>query len=82
MGIGVGTVVLYCCHVTRALWEMCRKFGNWMSEEEQQVSMKAIEENIQFPNCIGSGDGSLIPSDRRPDIVGNNYLSRKGFFGV
>lgn len=82
MGIAEGTVVLYCTRVTRVIRELRENFGSWMSDVEQDESAAHIYKNIGFPDCVGSGDGSLIPSDGRPPHVGTNFLSRKGFFGV
>lgn len=81
MGIGYGTVLLYCRRVTRAFRELRGLFATWLNEEELQESIDAIFAKIGFPNCPGSGDGSLIQSVQ-PSWMGPAYLSRKGFFAV
>ncbi|KAE9388591.1 hypothetical protein BT96DRAFT_836010 [Gymnopus androsaceus JB14] len=78
MGIGYGTVILYCRRVTRALRET---FATWLNEKELQESTDAILAKVGFPNCAGSGNGSLIQS-LQPSWMGLAYLSRKGFFAL
>lgn len=82
MGIAEGTVVLYCRRVTQAIRELHDWFGSWMSETEQKDLESRIFEKIWFPKYVGSGNGSLIPADQMPALIGSNYLGRKGFFGV
>ncbi|KAE9398423.1 hypothetical protein BT96DRAFT_760240, partial [Gymnopus androsaceus JB14] len=81
MGIGYGTVILYCRRVTRALRELHGTFATWLNEKELQESTDAILAKAGFPNCAGSGDRSLIQS-LQPSWMGPAYLSRKGFFAL
>ncbi|KAJ6631000.1 hypothetical protein B0H10DRAFT_1938577 [Mycena sp. CBHHK59/15] len=82
LGIGLGTVVLYCRRVIRAIRELKKQYAPWFSEEHQLQTSAQIEAKIGFPDCVGSGDGSLIQTSQQPSWMGPAYLSRKGFFAV
>ncbi|KAF8989631.1 hypothetical protein BDZ89DRAFT_974674, partial [Hymenopellis radicata] len=56
VGIGYGTVLLYCYRVTRALRELRDRFVNFPNEEDQQASMEYIERRNGFKNCIHYGE--------------------------
>ncbi|KAF8160253.1 hypothetical protein K438DRAFT_1499501, partial [Mycena galopus ATCC 62051] len=75
LGIGYGTVILYCRRVTRAVHELKKKYAPWFSEEDQRATMEKFEEKTGFPNCVGSGDGSLIQTSDKPSWIGTAYLS-------
>ncbi|KAG7099563.1 hypothetical protein E1B28_001396 [Marasmius oreades] len=81
VGVGAGTVVLYCRRVTRAIRELRSKFGGW-SSEEQRITMERIEEKTGFAGCVGSGDGSLIPSDQMPALVGTSCRVERVSMGM
>ncbi|KAJ3743621.1 hypothetical protein DFH05DRAFT_1233896 [Lentinula detonsa] len=81
MGIGYGTVILYCRRVIRAFRELRGQFAAWLNDTEQQESIDSILMNVGFPNCVGSCDGSLVQT-YQPSQMGAAYLSRKGFFAV
>lgn len=56
----MGTVMLYCHCVTHALWELHEQNAGYSNEDDQQASIAAIKQKSGFPQCVGSGDGSLI----------------------
>ncbi|KAJ7321568.1 hypothetical protein DFH08DRAFT_969937 [Mycena albidolilacea] len=60
LGIGFGTVILYCRRVIRAVHELKPQYARWFSEEHQLTTSAKIEAKIGFPNCVGSSDGSLF----------------------
>lgn len=37
---------------------------------------------FHFPNCVGLVDGTLLPLENKPSLLGDNYLSRKGCYAV
>ncbi|KAJ7668133.1 hypothetical protein B0H17DRAFT_903748, partial [Mycena rosella] len=80
LGIGFGTVILYCRRVIRAIRELKKRYAPWFSKEHQLQTSAQIEAKIGFPDCVGSGDGSLIQTSQQPSWMGPAYLSRKGFF--
>ncbi|KAJ6517633.1 hypothetical protein DFH09DRAFT_1332237 [Mycena vulgaris] len=82
LSIGFGTVILYCRRVIRAIRELKKQYAPWFSEEHQLQTSAQIEAKIGFPDCVGSGDGSLIQTSEQPSWMGPAYLSRKGFFAV
>ncbi|KAJ7301908.1 hypothetical protein DFH08DRAFT_723696, partial [Mycena albidolilacea] len=60
LGIGFGTVILYCWRVIRAVHELKPQYAQWFSEEHQLTASAKCEAKIGFPNCVGSSDGSLF----------------------
>ncbi|KAJ7194555.1 hypothetical protein GGX14DRAFT_576259 [Mycena pura] len=48
LGIGYGTVVLYCQRVIHALRQLKKTFAAWFTEQEQQESIDVIEEKLGF----------------------------------
>jgi hypothetical protein len=82
LGIGFGTVILYCRRVIRAVRELKPQYAQWFSEEHQLATSAKIEARIGFPDCVGSGDGSLFQTAEQPSWMGPAYLTRKGFFAV
>ncbi|KAJ7902211.1 hypothetical protein B0H13DRAFT_1621635, partial [Mycena leptocephala] len=80
LGIGFGTVILYCRRVTRAIRELKKQYAPWFSEEHQLQTSAKIEQKFGFPGCVGSGDGSLIQTSEQPSWMGLAFLSHKGFF--
>lgn len=82
LSIGFGTVFLYCRRVTRAIRELRSRFVGWMDDARKSVVSDHIENFSGFPNCIGSGDGSLIRFGDAPEEDGHLYMSRKKFYCV
>jgi hypothetical protein len=82
LGIGTGTVLLYCRHVTRALRELGIRVIQWGSAARQQEIANWIEEQIGIPNCCGIVDGSLIRLTELPWFHGIVFLCRKKYPAV
>lgn len=82
LSLGLGTVMLYCRRVTRALRELREQYAGYSNEDDQQASIAAIKQKSGFPRCVGSGDGSLIRHDEKPMQNGEQFKGRKQFFGV
>lgn len=82
MGIGHGTVIIYCRRVTRAIRELQKQYVGWYSEERKVDVIDKIEAKSGFPNCLGSGDGSLIRFEEFPQEEGEAFMGRKHFLGV
>lgn len=82
MGIGHGTVIHYCRRVTRAIRELRNQYLGWYSEDRKVEVMDRIEAKSGFPNCLGSGDGSLVRLEERPEEQGEAFIGRKSILGV
>ncbi|KIY61076.1 hypothetical protein CYLTODRAFT_363350, partial [Cylindrobasidium torrendii FP15055 ss-10] len=82
VSIGIGTVLLYCCRVSRALRELKHQFCTWPADEEQAIIMQDIFQRSGFQNCVGSINGSLICFDEKPHVHGKEMMARKGYFGT
>lgn len=82
MSIGYGTVILYCRRVTRAIRQLRAKYIGWPTAERQECIEQRIEARSGFPRCLGSGDGSLLRWEERPQEDGEAFQGRKKFIGV
>lgn len=82
MGIGLGSVWLYCRRVTRALRELGVKAISWGDENRHNTTAAIIEELSGLPDCIGIIDGSLIRLTEIPGEWGTVYFCRKKYPAV
>ncbi|EJF59916.1 hypothetical protein DICSQDRAFT_40900, partial [Dichomitus squalens LYAD-421 SS1] len=77
LGVGHGTVVLYCKRVTRAIRELRSQYLQWPTKAQREAIASAIEDKSGFPKCVGSCDGSLIRFCEEPIVDGHVYVSQK-----
>ncbi|KAJ3712651.1 hypothetical protein C8R42DRAFT_313172 [Lentinula raphanica] len=82
LGLGFGTVHLYCRRVTRALRELRSQHLGWLSEERKKIVSQHIETSYGFENCVGSGDGCQIRMGIAPGQNPDEFLSRKKEYSV
>ena len=82
MGLGLGTVWLYCRRITRALRELSISVISWGNDERHAETAKDIEQASGFRNCIGIIDGSLVCLTDIPSDWGPAYFCRKKFPSV
>ncbi len=82
LGIGHGTVVLYCKRVVRALRELRTQCLPWPGEARRTQTADTIELKSGFPMCVGTCDGSLIRFCEEPIVDGHVYVSRKKSYSV
>lgn len=81
MGIGHGTVFLYCRRVTRALRELGESQGlvQWGN---RRVTEAWVRERTGLKGCIGMLDGTLIQLTTAPQGSFSIFFCRKKFFAV
>ncbi|KAE9411318.1 hypothetical protein BT96DRAFT_803896 [Gymnopus androsaceus JB14] len=77
LGLGLGTVHLYCRRVTRALRELRSHHLGWLGDERKKLVSQRIEARSGFPKCAGSGDGCQIRMSTAPVENPDEFLSRK-----
>ena len=82
LGIGMGTVILYCWRVSRSLREMGLQIISWGDEYRQQEVEEYIFSHFGFPDCIGIVDESLIRLSKAPQCMGLIYYCRKKYPAV
>ena len=82
LGIGEGTVFLYCKRVTRALRKIGLTVLTWGNNGRHQETADFIKDNFGFEGCIGIVDGSLIQLAEVPANHGQSYWCRKKFPAV
>ena len=74
-GIGSGTV-------EKALLDIATDHLSWPSANEREEISAYMGERYGFPHCVGIVDGSLFPLAFKPSLHGEDYMSRKGGYGV
>jgi len=82
MGIGLGTVWLFCRRVTRALRELGLTVIEWGNEERHAETEQFIRDKYGFEDCIGMLDGSLVRLTDIPMEWGLAYFCRKKYPAV
>lgn len=82
MGIGFGTVFLYCRRVAKALRRLGLEHAQWGGEERRAQTAANIEAMSGFPDCIGVVDGTLIRLTGAPHNTGGIFYCRKKFPAV
>ena len=82
LGIGLGTVFLYCRRVARALREIGLEILTWGNDERHKEVSEYIFEHFGFRDCIGIVDGSLIRLTKSPKVMGLVYYCRKKYPAV
>ena len=76
--IGYGTHFLYCNRVVEAICSLRDRVVFWPDEEERRIISERMKKKYDFPNCLGTGDGTLFPlasSPRTGDAA--DYNGRK-----
>ena len=82
LGIGHGTVILYCRRVVHALRQLRSQYLRWPGEAHRTETADTIELKSGFPMCIGACDGSLIRFCEEPIVEGHVYVSWKKSYSV
>ena len=82
LGIGNGSVFLYCWCVSKALRQLGPSTLSWGNTDRQQEVSDYILEHFGFPDCLGALDGTLIRLSKQPKDNGNVYYCRKKFPAV
>lgn len=82
LGIGHGTVFLYCRRVTRALRELGLEVVTWGDDERQDEVAEYIMDHYGLPCIVGILDGSLIRLTEYPWVMGPTFMCRKHFLCV
>jgi len=79
LGIGEGTAHLYCNRCIIALVRLSSQFIRWPkpgTPEFRQMRVE-IEQQSEFPGCVGFLDGTNIVLQYGPSFYGESYYDRK-----
>lgn len=82
LGIGFGTVFLYCKHVVRAIWELGLDIVTWGDKERLRQVAAHVMGCSGIPDCVGMLDGSLVRLTEIPECNGFSFICRKKFPAV
>ena len=84
VGIGEGTISLYCDRVLLALLALRAEFITWPSVEERQAHRKRICDASLgvFPGVVGFVDGTFIILNSAPLTDWYSYYNRKSTYGL
>ncbi|KAF3930295.1 hypothetical protein ABW20_dc0109962 [Dactylellina cionopaga] len=84
LGIGDGTVQLYCRRVIIALLSLTSKYIAWPQGRQLDEVQRQIADGTDgdFERCVGFLDGSVIPLRNKPREEAEAYFSRKKIYGL
>lgn len=82
LGVGFGTVFLYCRRVVRALRELGMGVVTWGDENRLRQVATHIMGRSGIPDCVGMLDGSLVRLTEMPERNGFSFICRKKFPAV
>ena len=75
---GYGTMYLFCDRVVEAICSLRDKVVFWPDASERKQIGLRFKVNFGFPNCVGIGDGTLLPLKRVPQSAdAPDYSGRK-----
>jgi len=79
LGIGEGTIRLYCDRCISALVRRVPQFVKWPKPRSQDFwhMRKLVEDSSGFPGCVGYLDGTDITLRYGPSYYGESYFNRK-----
>jgi hypothetical protein len=81
--ISAGTIINSCDRCTIAILSTLQSdVVSWPDADERREISSRIKSKYGFPNCIGFLDGTLFPLAFKPTLYGEDYHTRKGFYGV
>ncbi|XP_055357411.1 uncharacterized protein LOC129602424 [Paramacrobiotus metropolitanus] len=76
-GISSGTALLYTRRVICALLSLEKDVVKWPTIAAKREIKHAINEQYDFPHCIGFGDGFHVILENKPAFHGDDYFTRK-----
>ncbi|KAG2741603.1 hypothetical protein P692DRAFT_20668624, partial [Suillus brevipes Sb2] len=79
LGVGFGTVFLYCRRVVRALRELRMQVISWGDEDRRNETTQRVMDRSGIPDCVGMLDGSLIRLNEMPDRNGLIFICQKKY---
>jgi hypothetical protein len=83
--IGCGTVELYRARATKAFLSLRPSVVQWPCQADRAAISRRLagkDGSGCFTDCVGLIDGTLFPLDRKPELNGEDYFSRKGSYSV
>ena len=80
-GAGAGSIYLYIGQVITALRSLGGCYVQWPRGDCLRQT-KELYQDLGFPNCIGSIDGSLLHLANTLEENSITYYTRKGFYGI
>lgn len=78
----MGSVDNYTWNVVDALLEREKEFVSWPNPLERKAISSRIYDYSGFSDCLGYVDGTIIGFDKRPTLYAEDYLTRKGGYGI
>ena len=81
-GFGKGTVLLYKKRVEIAITSLKNSVISWPDENERQLISKRFFLEYKFPYCVGIIDGTYLLLRNKPELCGEDYITRKGGYGI
>ncbi|KAG2128662.1 uncharacterized protein EDB93DRAFT_153247 [Suillus bovinus] len=79
LGIGFGTVFMYCKRVVCALRELGLDVVTWGNDDRLQQVATHVMGRSGIPDCVGMLDGSLVRLTEMPERNGFSFICRKKY---
>ena len=80
-GVSEGAARLFTHRTIVAILSLEKSLVCWPSSAEKTIIKKRIENQSEFPNCLGFVDGTLAVFESRPSLHGSDYSGRKNKYG-
>ena len=80
-GVSEGAARLFTHRTIVAILSPEKSLVCWPSSAEKTIIKKRIENQSEFPNCLGFVDGTLAVLESRPSLHGSDYSGRKNKYG-
>lgn len=81
-GVSEGSVSNYCKRCIVAILALEKATVVWPTAIDRKRIAGRVGQRFGFPGCVGFVDGTLFPVYSKPSINGEDYYTRKGFYGM
>jgi hypothetical protein len=82
LGLGKGSIPNYLSKTITEILKLRSEYEFWPTPEERINIAEMIRKKFDIPNCAGIINGTLFLLESRPLISGEDYFTRKGFYGI
>lgn len=79
LGVGFGTVFLYCRCVVRALQELGMQVITWGDKDRRNKTTQCVMDHSGIPGCVGMLDSSLLCLSEMLDHYGLTFICWKKY---
>jgi hypothetical protein len=81
-GVSEGSVANFCQRCIVAILSLEKMVVVWPDSGERSATSRRLASRFGFPGCVGFVDGTLFPVYAKPSKDGEDYYTRKGYYGM